>query len=366
MDQEVGHFDNVDNKPIVSSLLSNIAKVASILYNIDVDLPTSDLSNLDSQYSIQINKLSCLLDDLANQQQYLKLDLPPKNPVESYTLFQSENFVVCVFVLQKGAHLPIHDHPSMTVLTKVISGTLDARLYEISGDVNVDTLQVPAIEHRFVMTPDSKSFVIRANDTTANLHSLTALTDNLIFFDIIGPPYHSTTRPCTYFISSMNDDQQSNNSSTNISSPKPFTKSYSKKHNKHFNRRNQVSPPPPEIKRALDKSRQNSIKKSVINNESQVKMKSSFESLNYESMDNDMIQLNSSLNNAYESTISDYIIKTLGDAEHISHSNCLLQIVDGEETFDQFAMPYLGPKIQFDVNNDGNYLITDSFGRTVL
>jgi quercetin dioxygenase-like cupin family protein len=46
----------------------------------------------------------------------------PTNNLEYYCISESEDYTIAVFILKKGETMPIHDHPLMTVFTKVLKG----------------------------------------------------------------------------------------------------------------------------------------------------------------------------------------------------------------------------------------------------
>jgi quercetin dioxygenase-like cupin family protein len=46
----------------------------------------------------------------------------PTNNLEYYCISESADYTIAVFILKKGETMPIHDHPLMTVFTKVLKG----------------------------------------------------------------------------------------------------------------------------------------------------------------------------------------------------------------------------------------------------
>jgi hypothetical protein len=95
---------------------------------------------------------------------------------------------VTIFPLPRGAVLPLHDHPDMTVVSKVLHGRMrvesfewadrDASLARILGTRDVDENAEPLV-------------------IAGTLHRITALTD-CAFIDVFAP-YYDEARPCRYY-----------------------------------------------------------------------------------------------------------------------------------------------------------------------
>lgn len=107
-------------------------------------------------------------------------------------------FEMSIFCVPKGRRIPVHDHPHMMVLGKVLHGAMRMRVFRWRKD--------PAQSHFAggdavlsfdgVVTPETELFAL---DTPArNLHELEALED-AAFFDVMYPPYQEGVRDCHYF-----------------------------------------------------------------------------------------------------------------------------------------------------------------------
>ncbi|KAK5670777.1 hypothetical protein QVD99_002548 [Batrachochytrium dendrobatidis] len=155
-----------------------------------------------------------LLQSLTKLLFKLKLEslaiLSPQHPIEFYPLYETKDFAICIFVLKKGTTMPTHDHPGMTVFTKLISGDMHVKTFELINDSNsykhaIDPvsgapLQLQRAHVRMDKTinadsPDSLLTIVP--DSGPNMHSFTAVSD-CVFIDILGPPYDQN-RLCTYF-----------------------------------------------------------------------------------------------------------------------------------------------------------------------
>ncbi|KAJ3187070.1 hypothetical protein HDU85_007108 [Gaertneriomyces sp. JEL0708] len=147
---------------------------------------------------------------------------PAQYPVEYYPIYESATCTMCIFVLRKGTTMPIHDHPRMTVFSRIVSGEMHVRTYSIEhgGDglpapttITDPTVGSPrrafpatAGMNRVVSATMPESLLIIRPDRGPNIHSFTAVSDEVVLLDIIGPPYNDGDRPCTYFRESIPQD----------------------------------------------------------------------------------------------------------------------------------------------------------------
>ena len=92
-----------------------------------------------------------------------------------------------LFGLRVGATIPLHDHPDMTVLCKVLRGTMRVRtlsFFEAGRALDLGTVDAD---------PTAAPLILRDK-----LHEITALTD-CVFLDLFSPWYDNDARPCTYW-----------------------------------------------------------------------------------------------------------------------------------------------------------------------
>ena len=107
-------------------------------------------------------------------------------------------FDIAVFIIPKGRQLPLHDHPSMVVLSKVIVGELNVRCFS------------PDNLNRRGRTSAGKASLISSSMRTSNnaawmltpvlgnVHELKA-DETTIVFDVLMPPYLEPERPCNFY-----------------------------------------------------------------------------------------------------------------------------------------------------------------------
>lgn len=96
-----------------------------------------------------------------------------------------------VFTLHRGGVIPLHDHPAMTVISKVLHGRMRVETFEWSDrDAGLardrGARDVGDADDPLVFGPQP-----------GTLHRITALTD-CTFIDLFAP-YYDDDRPCRYY-----------------------------------------------------------------------------------------------------------------------------------------------------------------------
>ncbi len=136
-----------------------------------------------------------------------------KAPVDYVHMWEEDSvFSMGVFVLKRGFTLPLHDHPNMTGLIKVIQGKVAVNSFTLQSDATVpeEVLKdmrpwqrptVKPVEQLPLKELDATSEAIILTPSEANFHEITAVDGPAAFLDILAPPYdHSTgQRECHYY-----------------------------------------------------------------------------------------------------------------------------------------------------------------------
>ncbi|TVU05471.1 hypothetical protein EJB05_48637, partial [Eragrostis curvula] len=117
-------------------------------------------------------------------------------------IHQCDDFSMGVFCFPAGATLPLHDHPEMVVLSKLLYGSVRVRSYDwvtappSSGARKCGLARVVAAGE-VLRSPCEASVLFPQSG--GNMHAFTAVTPCAIL-DVLTPPYSEERgRPSTYF-----------------------------------------------------------------------------------------------------------------------------------------------------------------------
>ncbi|KAK9501937.1 hypothetical protein O3M35_012567 [Rhynocoris fuscipes] len=111
-----------------------------------------------------------------------------------------------MFILRRGSQLPLHDHPLMHGICKVVHGKVRMRNFSLIGDplssLKDGTVKVTREGDRVVAYNDP---AVVLSPTKGNIHEISAVDGPAAFVDILAPPYSSLIvgygpRPCHYFL----------------------------------------------------------------------------------------------------------------------------------------------------------------------
>lgn len=178
-------------------------------------------------------KLKALMDRLTADDLRFNKDLsnphlwerPYKAPCTYIEVFQNSRVNMSIFVLKPGFKMPMHDHPHMHGMLKVITGAVNIKSYteyplkeavseidfetrarfeaaRIAKGIHMKRRLFAKISNDRICKADSPSCVL--TPTISNFHEIEALDQPAAFFDILSPPYDSLIddigpRKCRYY-----------------------------------------------------------------------------------------------------------------------------------------------------------------------
>ncbi|URE49218.1 2-aminoethanethiol dioxygenase [Musa troglodytarum] len=134
-------------------------------------------------------------------------------PVITYLpIRELEQFSMVIFCLPPSGVIPLHDHPGMTVFTKLLFGSMHIKSYDwVNVPQNLAELVNPLqptslppglrlakVKRDAIFTAPCRTSVLYPEDG-GNLHCFRARTCCAVL-DVLGPPYSSARgRDCTYY-----------------------------------------------------------------------------------------------------------------------------------------------------------------------
>uniref|UniRef100_A0A5B7A3G2 cysteine dioxygenase n=1 Tax=Davidia involucrata TaxID=16924 RepID=A0A5B7A3G2_DAVIN len=200
---------------------SSSSSSSSVQALYDLCKKTFTPSGTSSASSEAINTLCSLLDtigptDVGLKEEYQEdgrghgfFGLNPFNrvgrwaqPITFVDIHECDSFTMCIFCFPTSSVIPLHDHPGMTVLSKVLYGSLHVKAYDWVEPACIQKGKKPvrlaklAVD-KVLTAPCGTSVLYPKNG--GNLHCFTAITPCAVL-DILAPPYlEAAGRKCTYY-----------------------------------------------------------------------------------------------------------------------------------------------------------------------
>ncbi|XP_020267694.1 plant cysteine oxidase 2-like isoform X2 [Asparagus officinalis] len=159
-----------------------------------------------------VNRLKAVLDNMNASDvglnptlpYFWKIELEGNPPITYLRIYECEKFSICIFCLPPKGVIPLHNHPGMTVFSKLLFGNMHVKSCDWA-DSHPSSQESVNTSHRLaevktdkLLTAPCESSVLYPNDG-GNMHCFTAMTPCAVL-DVLGPPYSDPDgRRCTYY-----------------------------------------------------------------------------------------------------------------------------------------------------------------------
>ncbi len=201
-----------------TSLIQKIASQACVTFT---NCSTSDIVD-NKTFLEQQAELVTLLSDIRAKDLTIappmKVSIPSSQssavpPVTYMHICETDAFSMGVFLLKSGTSIPLHDHPGMNGMLKVLYGKVNIRCYDKLDKTAGDTerqfdpplLPFQGDDVRRAMLRSSGQFSDQSGPCILtplkdNLHEIDAVEGPAAFLDILAPPYDpDNERDCHYY-----------------------------------------------------------------------------------------------------------------------------------------------------------------------
>ncbi|KAF8378408.1 hypothetical protein HHK36_029747 [Tetracentron sinense] len=166
-----------------------------------------------------IERLRLVLDGMKLADVGLTQDMPYVRRIETegappityLRIHECDKFSIGIFCLPPSGIIPLHNHPGMTVFSKLLLGSMHIKSYDWVADVphNTNTNLNPSHFHppgiQLAKVKIDSVFSAPCNTSIlypaagGNMHCFRALT-SCVVIDVLGPPYSDPEgRHCTYY-----------------------------------------------------------------------------------------------------------------------------------------------------------------------
>ncbi|KAJ8643953.1 hypothetical protein MRB53_005701 [Persea americana] len=165
-----------------------------------------------------VERLRLVLDDMKpadvglNQEMtyFQRMKSKGAPPITYLHLYECDKFSIGIFCLPPSGVIPLHNHPGMTVFSKLLFGSMHIKSYDwadipCSSDKTLNPsyfqpsgVQLAKVKTDAVFTAPCKPLILYPA-AGGNMHCFTAKTSCAVL-DVLGPPYNdSEGRHCTYY-----------------------------------------------------------------------------------------------------------------------------------------------------------------------
>ncbi|XP_019059210.1 PREDICTED: plant cysteine oxidase 2-like [Tarenaya hassleriana] len=135
------------------------------------------------------------------QMPYFRAKTAGKSPVVTYLhIYKCDKFSMGIFCLPPSGVIPLHNHPGMTVFSKLLFGTMHIKSYDwvLDAPPHSEDTRLAKVKVNSEFVAPCESSILYPSDG-GNMHCFTAQTSCAVL-DVLGPPYDDPAgRHCSYY-----------------------------------------------------------------------------------------------------------------------------------------------------------------------
>ncbi|XP_062506445.1 2-aminoethanethiol dioxygenase-like [Corticium candelabrum] len=188
------------------SLVQRIARQGKITFSAHYSALTAGSTEAPDLQPLLalVNELKSSDINLPSNPAVADITPPDSAPAAFIDILRDNHFTIAGFLLRRGSSMPIHDHPNMYGICKVLYGKVI--ITSFSPPKRIETSIPHSHGFSYYMAKDEGAEFFTAASPCAiltpnskNLHTICAM-EHSAFFDILGPPYNSfENRNCHYY-----------------------------------------------------------------------------------------------------------------------------------------------------------------------
>lgn len=146
------------------------------------------------------------------EKQWDYLHYVSNSPSACMEVYECPQFSLGIFLIKPNKSMPLHDHPGMHGVMKVLFGSMSVTSYskptENGDTVSSSKMFMTQLVSRQTLTVDSPPCCLHPHE--GNIHEIKATNEPVAFLDILAPPYNPAEgRDCTYFYRESSSDTAS-------------------------------------------------------------------------------------------------------------------------------------------------------------
>jgi len=142
-------------------------------------------SCLDAMNKVSLHEIGLSEDDVPFLKDNMCMDI-----------FSSSNFNIAVFIIPSGHKLPLHDHPGMAVLSKLICGRMRYTSFSPCNSQERRTRDTLYQYSSISKSEQDPAWFLTPQE--GNFHEIEA-EETCVMLDVLFPPYEPPQRECTYY-----------------------------------------------------------------------------------------------------------------------------------------------------------------------